>query len=62
MLLDQLLISATAVTRPDSQFRCFAVCDILHADPADSRTLAELGRAVGASVTVCLASFVRTSV
>ncbi|MBB1253308.1 helix-turn-helix transcriptional regulator [Streptomyces sp. OF3] len=26
-----------------------AVCDILHADPADSRTLAELGRQVGAS-------------
>ncbi len=26
-----------------------AVCDILHADPGDSRTLAELGRVVGAS-------------
>ena len=26
-----------------------AVCDILHADPSDSRTLAELGRIVGAS-------------
>ncbi|WIM88049.1 helix-turn-helix transcriptional regulator [Candidatus Mycobacterium wuenschmannii] len=26
-----------------------AVCDILHADPGDGRTLAELGRAVGAS-------------
>jgi AraC-like DNA-binding protein len=26
-----------------------AVCDILHADPGDTRTLAELGRVVGAS-------------
>ncbi|MGW8887413.1 AraC family transcriptional regulator [Streptomyces sp. NPDC055749] len=26
-----------------------AVCDILHADPADGRTLAELGREIGAS-------------
>jgi AraC-like DNA-binding protein len=26
-----------------------AVCDMLHADPGDSRTLAELGRVVGAS-------------
>ena len=51
MLLDQLRLSpqqplhAPAATAPLLR----AVCDILHADPGDTRTLAELGRKVGAS-------------
>ncbi|GAA2431898.1 helix-turn-helix transcriptional regulator [Streptomyces macrosporus] len=51
VLLDQLRVShrqplhLPAPTAP--QLR--ALCDILRADPADSRTLAELGREVGAS-------------
>ncbi len=51
VLLDQLRISpqqplhVPAATAPLLR----AVCDILHADPGDTRTLAELGREVGAS-------------
>jgi len=50
VLLDQLRtspqqpIQIPAPTDP----RVRAVCDLLHADPADGRTLAELGRQVGA--------------
>ena len=51
VLLDQLRLSpqqplhVPAATVPLLR----AVCDILHADPGDTRTLAELGREVGAS-------------
>ncbi|MFD7908304.1 AraC family transcriptional regulator [Kitasatospora sp. NPDC059747] len=51
VLLDQLSVSAQeplhlpAPTDPTLT----AVCDLLHADPADDRTLAALGREVGAS-------------
>jgi len=51
VLLDQLLVSPQQplhVPTPTVPL-LRAVCDMLHADPADSRTLAELGRAVGAS-------------
>jgi AraC-like DNA-binding protein len=51
VLLDQLLVSPQQplhVPTPTIPL-LRAVCDILEADPGDSRTLAELGRAVGAS-------------
>ncbi len=51
VLLDQLRSSPQQplhVPTPSSPLLA-AVCDILHADPADSRTLADLGRVVGAS-------------
>ncbi|MFK4118763.1 AraC family transcriptional regulator [Streptomyces longwoodensis] len=51
VLCDQLRISAQQplhVPTP-TEPRLRALCDILHADPADNRTLAALGRQVGAS-------------
>ncbi|WP_293003168.1 helix-turn-helix transcriptional regulator [Mycobacterium sp.] len=51
VLLDQLRSSPQQplhVPTPTAPLLA-AVCDILHADPGDSRTLAELGREVGAS-------------
>jgi AraC-like DNA-binding protein len=51
VLLDQLRASPQQplhVPTPTVPLLC-AVCDILQADPGDTRTLAELGRAVGAS-------------
>jgi AraC-like DNA-binding protein len=51
VLLDQLRSSPQQplhVPSPTAPLLA-AVCDILHADPGDSRTLAELGRVVGAS-------------
>jgi AraC-like DNA-binding protein len=51
VLLDQLRVSPQQplhVPTPTAPL-LRAVCDILQADPGDTRTLAELGRAVGAS-------------
>ena len=51
VLLDQLCTSPQQplhVPTPTASL-LVAVCDILQADPGDARTLAELGRAVGAS-------------
>jgi AraC-like DNA-binding protein len=51
VLLDQLRASAQQplhVPTPTAPL-LVAVCDILHTDPGDTRTLAELGHAVGAS-------------
>ena len=51
VLLDQLRSSPQQplhVPTPTAPL-LVAVCDILHADPGDGRTLAELGRVVGAS-------------
>jgi len=51
VLLDQLRTSSQQplhVPTPSAAL-LRAVCDILHADPGDTRTLAELGREVGAS-------------
>ncbi|WP_369360679.1 helix-turn-helix transcriptional regulator [Streptomyces sp. cg2] len=51
VLLDQLRISPQQplhLPAPNAP-RLRALCDILHADPADNRTLAALGRQIGAS-------------
>ncbi|MGI5131323.1 AraC family transcriptional regulator [Pseudonocardia sp. CA-107938] len=51
VLLDQLRASPQQPVQlpTPTEPRVRAVCDLLNADPADSRTLAELGRQVGAS-------------
>ncbi|MCG5441421.1 helix-turn-helix transcriptional regulator [Micromonospora sp. NIE79] len=51
VLLDQLRSSATQPVRlpTPTEPRLKALCAILHADPADNRTLAALGRQVGGS-------------
>ncbi|WBB61081.1 helix-turn-helix transcriptional regulator [Streptomyces sp. WMMC500] len=55
VLLDQLRAASAAVSARQpvplpapADPRLAAVCDLLHADPADQRTLAALGRATGA--------------